>query len=72
MALRNMSVVVFGVKEKNLPMKIAREKEVKRVKEIIAEVLEEGDGIIKEIEEVYRIKKYEENGTRPVKIRFMS
>ncbi len=38
MVQRKMCVVVFGVKEMNLPMKIAREKEeAKRAKEIIAE-----------------------------------
>ncbi len=50
-------MVVFGVKEKNLSMKIGREKEVKRAKEIIAEVAREGEGIIEQIEEVYSIGK---------------
>ncbi len=31
-----------------------------------------GEGIVEQIEEVYRIGKYEENGTRSMKIRFMS
>ncbi len=54
-------------------MKIARGKEeVKKAKEIIAEVAEKREGIIKQTEEVYRIRKYKENGTRPMKIRFMS
>ncbi len=53
-------MVVFGAKEKNLPMEIAREKEVKRAKEIIAEVAEEGEGMVKQIEDVYRIRKYNE------------
>ncbi len=39
MVQRKMCVVVFGVKEKNLPMKIAREREVKRAQEIIIEVV---------------------------------
>ncbi len=70
---RKMFVVVFGVKEKNLLMKIAREKEeAKKTKEIIAEVAEEGEEIVEQIEEVYRIGKYNENGTRPMKIRFMA
>ncbi len=70
---RKMCVMVFGIKEKNLPMKMAREKEeVKRAKEIIAEVAGEGEKIVEQIEEVYRIGKYNENGTRPMKIRFMS
>ncbi len=70
---RKMCVVVFAVKEKNLPMKIARDKEeVKMAKEIIAEVAGEGEEIVEQIEEVYRIGKYDENGTRPMKIRFMS
>ncbi len=45
---------------------------MKRAKEIIAEVVEEGKGVIVQIEEVNRIRKYKENGTRPMKIRFMS
>ncbi len=37
----------LGVKEKNLPMKIAREKEeAKRAKEIISEVAGEGEEIV--------------------------
>ncbi len=71
---QKMDMVVFGVKEKNLPMKIARErkKRQKGAKEIIAEVAEEGEDIVEQIEEVYRIGKYNENETRPMKIRFMS
>ncbi len=47
MVQKKMYVVVFGVKEKNLPMKIAREKEeVKRAMEIIAEVAGEGKEIV--------------------------
>ncbi len=49
MVQRKMCVVVFGIKEKNLPMKIAREKEVKSGKEIISEAAEEGEGIIEQI-----------------------
>ncbi len=64
MVQRRMCVVVFWVKERNLPMKIARENEVKRAKEI--------EEIVEQIEEVYRIGKYDENGTRPMKIRFTS
>ncbi len=52
---RKFCVVVFGVKEKNLS-RIAREKELERAKEIIAEKAEEGEGIIKQTEEVYRMK----------------
>lgn len=63
---RKMCMVVFGVKEKNLPMKTAREKEVKRTKEIIAEVAEEGEGRVEQIEEVYRIGKYDKNRTKPM------
>ncbi len=69
---RKMCVVVFGVKEKNQPMKIARKKEeAKRAKEITAEVVG-GEEIVEQTEEVYRIGKYNENGIRPMKIRLVS
>lgn len=56
-----MCVVVSGDKEKNLPMRAAREREeVKRAKKIIAQMTEEREGIIEQIEEVHRIGKYEE------------
>ena len=52
---KKMSVVVFGVKEKNLPMKTTREKEeMKMAKDIITKVAED-DGIIQQIEEVYTV-----------------
>ncbi len=69
---RKMCVVVFEVKEKNLPMKIAREEEAKKAKEIRVEVVEEGEEIVEQIEKVYWIGKYNKNGTRLMKIRFMS
>ncbi len=40
--------------------------------EIIAEVASKGEEIAEQIEEVNRIGMYDKNGTRPVKIRFMS
>ncbi len=62
MLQRKMCVVVFEVREKNLPMKIAREKEeMKRVKEIIAEVVGEQEEIVEQTEKVYWIGKYDEN-----------
>ena len=65
---KKMSVVVFGVKEKNLPMKTTREKEeMKMAKDIITKVAED-DGIVQQIEEVYRLGKYDSNKTRPMKI----
>ena len=67
---KKMSVVVFGAKEKNLPMKTTREKEeMKMAKDIITKVAED-DGIVQQIEEVYRLGKYDSNKTRPMKIRF--
>lgn len=54
-------------------MKVAREKEgVKRAKEIIGEVAEEGEGTVEQIEKVHRIRKFDKNGTRPIKIRFVT
>lgn len=69
---KKMCVVVFGAKEKNIPMKINREKEeVLRAKEIISQVAE-GEEITEQIEEVHRIGKYEEGRERPMRIRFMT
>ncbi len=70
---RKICVMVFEVKEKNVPMKIAREEEeAKKTKEIRVEIVEEGEEIVEQIEKVYWIGKYNKNGTRLMKIRFMS
>ena len=45
---------------------------MKRAKEIIASIVDEGEGIVEQIEEVNRLGKYVEKGVRPMKIRFCS
>ena len=66
-------VMIFGLKEKVLPLRHIREKEERRVvKEIFKEVKEENDEIEEEIEEVSRIGKYEEGGSRPIKVKLRS
>ena len=71
---KKMCVVIFGVKEKNIPNKVTREREeLKRAKEILGKVMEESDEDRDiHIEEVTRIGKYTEERTRPMKVRLDS
>jgi len=66
-------VVIFGVKEKMLPVRPIREKdEMKVVKDILKVVQEENSDQDEEIEEVSRLGRYEEGGMRPMKVKFRS
>ena len=68
---KKMCVIVFGDKEKDIPLKATREREeVKRAKEIITAVVEDGEEVVEQMEEVYRLGHYVKNGARPMKIRF--
>merc|ERR1712035_16413 len=67
---------VFGLNEEALPIRNVREQRERKVaEEIVEAVCEEQDGgrkISEEIEEVFRLGKYEENKSRPLKIRLRS
>jgi len=66
-------VIIFGVKEKILPVRPIREKdEMEVVKDILQVVQEENPDQDEEIEEVSRLGRYEEGGTRPMKVKFRS
>ena len=69
-------VVVFGLKEEVLPVRHIREKqERKTVEKVVETVCEDQDGgnkLSEEIEEIFRLGKYEENKHRPLKIRMRS
>ena len=68
---KKMCVVMFGVQEKNQPLRTVREKdEMKRAKEIIAKVAEDDAEIVDQVEEVHRLGRYETGKTRPLKVRF--
>jgi len=66
-------LVIFGLKEKKNPIRFIREKEDKELaKKIITAVQDEDQGLEKELEEAYRIGKYNEGGGRPLKIKMRS
>jgi len=66
-------VVIYGVKEKMLPVRPIREKdEMKVVKDILKVVQEENPDQDEEIEEVSRLGRYKEGGMRPMKVKFRS
>lgn len=68
--MRRESVIVFGLKEKVIKSKFERENdELKRAKELIGKVDDDNTELQEEIEEVYRLGKYEEGRDRPLKIR---
>lgn len=73
MVEKKRSVIVFGLKEKVLTSKFERGKEeLKLAREIIGEVGEENMDSEGEIEEVYRMGKYDEGRDRPMKIKLRS
>ena len=64
-------VVVYGLQEREQPIRRVREKEEKKmVKEVITVVQDEDEDLKEEIEEVYRLGKYQEGRCRPIKIKF--
>ncbi|MPC76213.1 hypothetical protein E2C01_070620 [Portunus trituberculatus] len=69
-------VVIFGLKENVMPIRHEREEyEKKQAEKVVMEVKddgEEGKRLSEEIEEVFRLRKYEEGKTRPLKIRIRS
>ena len=64
-------VVVFGVKEENIMDRLERDrKEKEKIRQIVTEVVEDEDRAMGQVEEYYRIGKFEENKDRPLKIKF--
>ena len=62
--------MIFGLKEKKNLVKFTRDKEEKELaKDMITSVQDKGQGLKREIEEVYRIGRYKEGGQRPLKIK---
>ena len=66
-------LVIFGLREKKIPNKYAREKEERELaRQVIQFVQDSAQGLDQEIEEIHRIGKYNEGGTRPLKVRMRS
>ena len=64
-------VVMFGVEEGNIVDRMEREKKEKeKIKQIVTEVVEDENRAMGQVEEYYRIGKFEENKNRPLKIKF--
>ena len=64
-------VVVFGVKESNIPNKLEREEvEKNRLRQVLSTVVGEEEETMRFVEEYHRLGKYEENKDRPIKIKF--
>ena len=62
---------MFGVKEDNILDRLERErKEKKKIRQTVTEVVEDEDRAMGQVEEFYRISKFEENRDRSLKIRF--
>lgn len=63
----------MGINEEHMPIRHTREKKGRKaVEQVIEAIQEEGHELVGEIEEVFRLGKYEEGAHRPVKIRFRS
>lgn len=73
-AEKKKSIIVHGIKEKNIPMKINRDKEeTKKAKEILKQLNEEEDiKFEEELDEVVRLGPYTEGKVRPMKMRLKS
>ena len=70
---RKKCVMVFGLKEEKQPFWQEREKQEKKTAErIIREVEDEEKRFEDEIEEVTRIGRYVEGGSRPLRVKFQS
>ena len=66
---RKKSVIIFGAKEKKIPMKHMREREEKDlVNNIVAVVQDDDQELDREIDEVHRIGRYREGVARPIKV----
>ena len=66
-------VLVFGMKEDNIPHRLQREKvEKENISEIIKEIKSDESNLENEIEEHRRLGKFEPGKRRPVKIKFKS
>ena len=60
-------VVVYGIEERAQPIRHIREKEERKiVKDVITVVQEDEEDLKEEIEEVYRLGKYQEGRSRPI------
>lgn len=69
---KKKSLVIFGIKEENAPIRTTREKRDKEEVEKVINVIQEENDLVGEIEEVFRLGKYEEGAHRPIKIRLRS
>ena len=64
-------VVLFGLNEGNIMDRMEREREEKaRIQQVITEVVEDGDRAMSQVEEYFRLGKYEEGKERPLRIKF--
>ena len=64
-------VILFGVKEENIVDRLERErKEKEKIRKIVTEGVEDEERAMGQVEEFYRIGKFEENKDRPLKIKF--
>ena len=64
-------VVVFGLEEAHIEDRLERErKEKEKIRKVLTEVVEEGDRVVGQVEECYRLGKFVENRHRPIKIKF--
>lgn len=71
MVEKKKGVIVFGLKERVLTIRNERVKEeLKVAKDIIREVDDDNTELGEDIEEVFRLGKYEEGKDRPMKIKF--
>ena len=67
---KKKNVMIYGLKEKVIPMRIKREKETKCIKKILKQFNDEDENtkFEEKVEEVMRLGPYIE-GVRPIKLR---
>ena len=65
-------IIIFGVKEKVLPMRPTREKEGRKVVREVVKAVQEENSDQDEETEVYRLGQYDDGKVRPMKIKFRS
>lgn len=64
-------IVVYGVEEEKVDNRLEREeKEKNKIKKVLTAVRDDAEDTVRQVEEYYRLGRYEEGRDRPIKIKF--
>ena len=64
-------VMIYGLKEEKIDNRLEREeKEKEKIRQVIAEIVDDEEQALSAVEEYHRLGKFEENKGRPLRIKF--